>query len=308
MGGTILVFGSINTDLVMYVGHIPAPGESVCDGRLSTSPGGKGANQAAAAARAGGTVEMFGCVGEDAFGRDRLEDLSGSGVRIGGVKVLAGAATGLAEILVDKNGENTIAVAQGANSMFDSADFEVPRAEAGASFISLYQNEIPLQATEDLIARARKAAHTVIWNFAPASGRPGKDALAAVDYLICNGREIGELAGDPKAPAEKCARELVAVGVKNVIVTKGAEGSILLAKEGLFSQEAFPVKARDTVGAGDCFCGVFAAFLSEGKTAREAMRAASAAAAISCTRKGALDSMPSRSEIESLLAARAAGT
>src|SRR5512137_1992346 len=147
MGGRVYVFGSINTDLVVYVERLPAPGETVSGGRFAQFPGGKGANQAVAAARAGARVEMHGCLGDDAFGRERLASLAAAGVSVAGVRLVAGVASGIAQITVDRAGDNTIAVAPGANLSFDGSIIEVPIPSAGARAVSLFQNEVPQGAT-----------------------------------------------------------------------------------------------------------------------------------------------------------------
>jgi ribokinase len=315
MDGRVFVFGSINTDLVVYVERLPAPGETVSGGRFAQFPGGKGANQAVAAARAGARVEMHGCLGQDAFGRERLASLQTAGVSTTGVKLLAGAASGIAQIAVDRAGENTIAVAPGANLAFEGSGIDIPPAPTGARFVSLFQNEVPQAATEGLIARARAAGHLVIWNLAPTVTRelsPG--VLAAVDYLVCNLNELAAVTGSSAAEAGRMddaeigrrAGELLARGVKNLLVTLGSRGSILARPESTVRQDAFRVETVDTVGAGDCFCGVFAAGLATGLPVLVALRRASAGAAISTTRRGAQDSMPTAAEIDAFLTGREA--
>lgn len=305
MNARILVFGSINTDLVVYVERLPMPGETVTGGRFASFPGGKGANQAVAAARAGGKVELFGCLGNDRFGHERLESLQKTGVSTRGIRFLAGTHSGVAQIAVDARGENTIAVAPGANFLFDTPPIESTTAAPGERCIWLFQNEIPRKTTEELIARARAAGHVVIWNLAPTIGRkPEREILAAVSYLICNRNELSALVTEDAGSVEELARKPLSWGVENMIVTLGKDGSLCVSAAGVERQPAFPVDAMDTVGAGDCFCGVFAAALAEGMHVKDALRRASAGAAISCTRPGAQDSMPSRQEIERFLSSR----
>ena len=314
MDGNICVFGSINTDLVVYVDRLPSPGETVSGGRFAQFPGGKGANQAVAAARAGAAVAMHGCLGDDAFGRERLASLRAAGVSTAGVRLVAGAASGIAQIAVDRAGENTIVVAPGANLSFDGSGIDVPAAGAGGRFVSLFQNEVPQAATEMLIARAKAAGHLVIWNLAPTVAREILPAtLAAVDYLVCNTNELAMVTGGSAAEAGlmddadigRRAGCLLARGVRDLLVTLGSRGSILAGPEGIVRQEAFRVESVDTVGAGDCFCGVFAAGLAAGLPVRMALVRASAAAAISTTRHGAQDSMPTATEVDAFIAARA---
>ena len=327
MRGRVFVYGSINTDQVVYVARLPQPGETVSGGTYASFPGGKGANQAVAAALAGGVgdreaggenriaaVEMFGCVGDDAIGRERLASLSATGVSTRGVRVAAGIHSGIVQVMVDAEGENTMAVAPGANTRFSAEGVEVERPPKGERWVSVFQNEVPRAATETLIVKAHAAGHLVIWNVAPTIGpRPTAATLAAVDYLVCNRNELGALAkewGEGQARAarplaededESLARLPLAWGVRNLMVTLGRSGSLWVSPTAAVRQQAFRVEAVDTVGAGDCFCGVFAAGLAEGRDPREALVRASAAAAISTTRRGAQTSMPSRGEIEAFL-------
>lgn len=301
MRGRVLVFGSINTDLIVYVDRLPHPGETVTGGTWDSFPGGKGANQAVAAARAGAEVSVYGCLGDDGFGKDRLASLAATGISTTGVRVRAGARSGVALIMVDSEGENSIAVAPGANMQFEAEGVEIPAVPRGETWVSLFQNEIPRETTEALIVRTRRAGCVVMWNIAPTIGRrPGPEILRSVDYLVCNKNEIQALVGGNE-DLESQARVPLAWGVRNVIVTLGRKGSIWVSGREMHSQEAFPVEAVDAVGAGDCFCGVLAAFLATGEPVAAALRWASAAAAISTTRRGAQPSMPTRAEIDDFL-------
>ena len=303
MGGRVLVFGSINTDLTVYVEKLPHPGETVTGGTWDSFPGGKGANQAVAAARAGAHVAVYGCLGDDAFGKDRLASLSATGIATSGVRVRAGARSGVALIMVDSEGENSIAVAPGANMQFEADGVEVPKVSPGETWVALFQNEIPRQTTEDLIVKARNAGCVVMWNIAPTIGRrPGPEILRSVDYLVCNKNEIQALVGG-NDDFETQARAPLGWGVGNVIVTLGKKGSIWVTEKMMHRQEAYPVEAIDAVGAGDCYCGVLAAAIAAGSPVETALRRASAAAAISTTRRGAQPSMPTADEIEEFLKA-----
>lgn len=308
MAARVFVFGSINTDLVVYISRLPEPGETIGGGTYGSFPGGKGANQAAAAARAGAQVRMHGCLGDDAFGRERIAALEATGVSMGGVRILPGVASGVAQITVDTAGENTIVVAPGANDRFVRAGVTIPHASPGEICVSLFQNEVPQETTEALIRDARAAGHRVFWNLAPTVARPpSRDVLAAVDCLICNRNELAALMGRARSSSddlegvERDARVPLGWGVGSVIVTLGRKGSVYVTAGGSQAVPAFEVQAVDTVGAGDCYCGVLAASVAQGMEMAAAMRRASAAAAISTTRKGAQPSMPTAAEIEAFL-------
>ena len=304
MSDKVFVYGSINTDLVVYVTKLPRPGETVIGGIYASYPGGKGANQAVAAAKAGARVRLHGCLGDDLFGRERIAALEKTGVSTEGVRVLPGVVSGVAQITVDEEGENTIAVAPGANMRFSQEEISVEQAVAGEILVSLFQNEVPQEATEQLVIRSHRAGHCVLWNIAPTlRHRPTEESLRSLDYLICNRNELAALTDTDGDPA-KAARIPLGWGVKNLIVTLGREGSILIGANGELRVDAFRVDAVDTVGAGDCFCGVLAASLAAGQAVSDALRRASAAAAISTTRRGAQPSMPDRKEIEDFLGSR----
>ena len=295
----VLVFGSINTDLVTYVDVLPTAGETVTGGKFMAFPGGKGANQAVAAARAGAEVEMFGCLGDDSLGRERMMSLKNAGVSTRNITVKAGVHSGIAQIIVNKEGENIIAVAPGANSLFSLGDITFPE-HSGETVVSLFQNEIPQASTEAIIRECKKRKMLVLWNIAPACRqKPAKESLEAVDFLICNRPELTALVGE--GDNEAIAQVLRDWGAKNIIVTLGEKGTLLVTGRETYYQEAFPVNVVDTVGAGDCFCGVFACSLSFGISVKESLRRASAAAALSTTVRGAQTSMPSADEIDTFL-------
>ena len=302
--GSVFVFGSINTDLVTYVEVLPRPGETVTGGRFETHPGGKGANQAVAAARAGASVTMFGCIGDDALGQERLANLQAAGVCTDGVVVRAGVHTGIAQIIVDGQGENIIAVAPGANLLFTPADVTIPPAAGrGSVVVALFQNEVPLDSTEALICECKGRGMTVLWNTAPApSRRPDAAVLRSVDYLICNEPELKALTGEGDTGPR--ATQLLETGVANVVVTLGERGCLLVTAGRVHQQPAFPVRAVDTVGTGDCFCGVLAASLAGGMPVTLALRQAAAAAALSASVRGAQTSMPTAEAVRQFLAAQ----
>lgn len=298
--GRVLVFGSINTDLVTYVDLLPAPGETVTGGRFQAFSGGKGANQAVAAAQAGAAVEMFGCIGDDSLGKERMKSLKDAGISIQNITVKKGVHSGIAQIMVDAKGENLIAVAPGANFLFTFRDITLPEQSENEQDIALCQNEIPQATTEAVIQECKARGILVLWNIAPAcQKKPSRETLKSVDFLICNRRELQALVGE--GDDETLALKLRGWGVGNVIVTLGGKGSLLVSDEGPYYQGVFPVKVVDTVGAGDCFCGVFACSLSFGMSVKESLRRASAAAALSVTLRGAQTSMPTASKIDKFL-------
>ncbi len=300
MIGNVLVFGSINTDLVTYVEVLPSPGETVSGGRYLSFPGGKGANQAVAAARAGAAVEMFGCIGDDGLGRECLLSLEEAKVDTKGIFIKQGVHSGIAQIIVDQAGENMIAVAPGANARFRPDDVTLPENTPPGTAVALFQNEIPQSTTESLIRRCKSREMLVVWNVAPACReRPAHQTIQAVDFLVCNRLELVALVGD--GDDETLAGELRSWGAASVIVTLGESGSLVVTADGTHRQGAFPVDVLDTVGTGDCFCGVFAASLSLGTAVKESLRRASAAAALSATVRGAQTSMPSAGDIDRLL-------
>ena len=300
--GKVLVFGSINTDLVTYVDVLPTPGETVTGGRFQSFPGGKGANQAVAAARAGANVEMFGCVGDDSLGKEQMMSLQNADISTRNIIVKAGIHSGIAQIIVDRVGENIIAVASGANSLFRPGDITLPGHSDTGTMIALFQNEIPQATTEAIIRECRKRKMLVVWNTAPAcQKKPSRETLEGVDFLICNRPELRVLVGD--GDIEATARKLRSWGLKDVVVTLGEKGCLLVTGEEAYHQAAFAANVVDTVGTGDCFCGVFASSLSSGVSVKESIRRASAAAALSATVRGAQPSMPSAEKIDEFLSA-----
>lgn len=301
VGGSVVVVGSINTDLVAYVERLPAPGQTVGGARYAETAGGKGANQAVAAARAGAPCAMHGAVGEDAYGRARIADLAAAGVATDRVAVLPDYRSGVALIAVDAGGENQIAVAPGANAAFrlDAGAF---RSEVAAGDVVLLQNEIDVSVTMTAAAMARDCGAVVMWNAAPAlaaAGAAERAAIAGVDYLIVNAGELDALR--PRRSGESaCAaarRAVAGLGCARVLVTLGAGGVVLAGADGAHRQPAHPAQAVDTVGAGDCFAGVFAAGIASGRDPNAALRRAVVAAALCVTRKGAQSAMPTDREI-----------
>ena len=291
----ILVAGSANLDFVVRAPRIPAPGETVLGREFATFPGGKGANQAIACARAGGAAtHMLLALGDDAYAAPIEASLREAGVATTIVRA-AGESSGTAFICLSDDAENAITVAPGANARLRPDDLPPL---AGVSHL-LLQLETPIESVTAYARRARSAGVTVVLNAAPAQALPAA-LLAALDVLIVNEGELAAItgvAGDLDAALER-------IGVPRVIVTLGGAGCRARCDGALLQQPAFAVQAVDTTAAGDTFCGVLVAALSRGAGLPLALREASAAAAIACTRVGAQASIPTRAEVEAFLAAR----
>ncbi|RLS47761.1 MAG: ribokinase [Planctomycetota bacterium] len=307
--GRIVVVGSINVDLVVRVATLPRPGETVLGGRFASVHGGKGANQAVAAARAGGHTTFVARVGDDSMGRSAIEAFRAEGIETDFITVTPECPTGVALILVDAAGENSIAVAGGANDRLSPDDIERARPAIEAADVVLLQLEIPLEAVQHAVTIARATGTRVILNPAPARPLPAT-LLAGVDILTPNETEAESLASHRTAGEASAAdidgivRTLLALGPRAVVVTLGAAGALVAAGQALTRVPAFPVEPRDTVAAGDVFNGCLAVMLAEGLDLVAATRFAAAAAAISVTREGAQASAPHRNQIEAFLAAR----
>jgi len=302
---SILVVGSSNTDMIIKVRRIPKPGETILGGEFAMAAGGKGANQAVGAARAGGAVTFIARVGQDMFGEKAVAGFISDGINVEHVVRDRTAPSGVALIFVAENGENSIAVASGANANLAPADLaKAKRAFSRASVVVL-QLETPLKTVEAAAKLAASAGARVILNPAPARPLPN-GLLRRVWLLTPNETEAELLTGlrvnNDKAVA-KAADALLARGVENVIITLGARGAFVAGQQGRGLVKGYKVKAVDTTAAGDVFNGTLAVALAEGKSLSEAARFASAAAAISVTRLGAQTSAPKRTEINRLLAA-----
>jgi ribokinase len=294
----VTVLGSLNMDISVTVPRLPEPGATVLGSAARFTPGGKGANQAVAAARLGAGVRMAGCVGDDEFGRRLLAALREEGVGHDGVRVTNDVPTGLAMISVDHAGENIITVAPGANH--ETGPAEVRAALAEPQNVLVVSAEIPVGVIVATLARHRAS----ILNLAPAP-EPPADAAAIVagahpDWLVVNETEAGAVLGRPVrglAEAGQAAAALLTAGARHAVVTAGAHGAALAGPDGTSTVDAFPVDAVDTVGAGDTFVGALAVALAAGIPAAEAVRAASAAAATAATRPGAQGGMPRPADI-----------
>ena len=300
----VAVVGSFNMDLVFGAPRMPERGETISGSAFGMFIGGKGGNQAVAAARAGAYVEMIGRMGSDSFGQDITSALEEEGIRLRHVVRDPQEGTGVAGIVVAADGANSIVVVPRANMKLSEADVRKARAAIAASDVLLLQLEVPLEASLAAAKIARNAGVKVILNPAPA--RELSDALLSlVDVLTPNETEThflsGVTAGTPEGAAE-AAGILRARGVKSVLLTLGERGALLL-EEGARPQEipTFPVEPVDTTAAGDAFCGALAVALGEGKPMDEAARFACAAGALACTVMGAGPSLPTRAAIEALL-------
>ncbi|MGO4173910.1 ribokinase [Bosea sp. TAF32] len=296
----ILVFGSINVDLVARVATIPGPGKTVLAPSYERHFGGKGANQAVAAARlaAHGRVAMAACVGDDGFGRESIDNLAASGVAVDLVRTGA-KPTGCAFITVDARAENAITVASGAN-LEPGAD-DVPEALLGADTLLVLQMEVPFAQSLVLARRVRASGGRVVWNCAPVpDGFPAADAaalLAASDVLIVNEHEAADIAAALGHPGGEIAG-LIAGTATRCIVTAGAEGAYGYTPEGERLHAAAPrIEPVDTTGAGDTFVGAVAAALDEGLDLQQALDIGCSAAALSCLARGAQAGMPLRSAL-----------
>lgn len=301
MGG-IVVLGSLNVDLVAKVPHLPRPGETVMAESLQTFPGGKGANQAAAAARLGGTVAIVGRVGTDAFGTMLLESLERDGVNVSGVARDNEAPTGTALILVDPNGENVITVAAGANASLGGDEVRRALAALDPAGLLVLQLEIPPPVARAAIEGARRKHVRILLNAAPA-GRLDPSLLAGLDILVTNEPETAALVGRPVADtrsAEDAALELHRRGVQLAVVTLGAAGSVFCLNGSAERVDPFAVTAVDSTAAGDAFVGALAVALSDGVAVPRALRLANAAGAVAASRAGAQSSLPRRGDLERL--------
>lgn len=291
----IVSFGSLNADLIFRMERTPVPGQTLLADSLTVEAGGKGANQAVAALRDGAPTAMVGAVGRDALADVALLNLREGGADLGALRIVEDAATGCASILTDAEGRNQIAVALGANARVEASSLAdvLPRAK-----VLLLQMEAPVPEVERAIEMAQAAGVPVILNLAPA-GRISADALRALRLLVVNEDEAEQLAGwlETAPGAEALGSHL---GIE-VVRTLGGEGSEAWTGGRLVRVPAHPIEPVDTTAAGDCFVGVLAAALSRGADMEAAMRRASVAAALACTRAGSQSSLPLATETDAAL-------
>jgi ribokinase len=300
----IIVVGSLNADLVQQVERLPKSGETIAGSDLKIIPGGKGANQACAAARLGGKVEMVGCVGDDAFGPMLTKSLQETGADASKVCISPGA-TGTAAILVLPSGENTIVISPGANGRLGVTETLNALKMLTSDSILLTQLEVPVETTQAAMKLARERGATTIFDPAPARFLY-PEFLKLVSFLTPNQTEAALLLGsrdeiESYEDAEKAARQLLERGPSVVVVKLGSMGAVIADDKGCQQFPSFPVEAVDTTAAGDTWNGAFAVALAESKSLAEAARFANAAGALSVTRQGAQSSIPDRAEVERLL-------
>ncbi|QKZ05892.1 ribokinase [Pseudomonas eucalypticola] len=300
MQAKVVVVGSLNMDLVARAARLPQPGETVVGTSFATVPGGKGANQAVAAARQGAPTAMIGCVGDDAYGEQLRGALLAEGIDCQAVASVAGVSSGVALIVVDDASQNNIVIVAGGNGevrpqRVQDADALLQQAE-----VLVCQLEVPMDTVAFALERGRVLGKTVILNPAPVSGPLPAAWYRAVDYLVPNESEAFALTGvrvDSVASAEQAAIYLLAAGARKVIITLGALGSLFADGSGFIHFPAPRVQAVDTTAAGDTFVGAFAAALARGEGEREAIAVGQVAAALSVTRAGAQPSIPSLAEV-----------
>lgn len=303
----VVVVGSTNVDMVVKCPSIPRPGETVLGGEFTMVPGGKGANQAVAAARMGGAVTFVAKIGSDAFGTQAVDGFRAEGIDTAFILRDSDVAHGVALILVDEGGENAIAVAPGANSRLSPADVIAAEAAFAACDVVLLQLEVPLATVHAAASLAKKHGKTLILNPAPYLAVPD-NLLSLVDILTPNETEAEMLLGGGEAGLggiAGTAEELLRRGVGCIIVTLGREGVFVVTPETQYHVAGRRMKAVDTTAAGDAFSGALAVGIGEGMEFGEAVRYAVAASALSVTRLGAQSSLPSRAEVEALLASAA---
>jgi ribokinase len=317
-GHRVVVVGSVNVDLVARVDHLPVAGETVGDAMFERHAGGKGANQAVAAARLGARVAFVGAIGDDSLAGEARSALAGEGVDLNGLAVVPGP-TGVALILVDRGGENVIAVAPGANHALRPDDVvdALERLAIGPGDAVLVGGEIPSDAIRAALTAARTAGARTILNPAPATGI-GRSLFELVDVLVPNQLEVVQIAAedgrraalafDPDGTPDQLASTLLVAGADGppireaIVVTLGSAGALVVRRDRPPLEARAPrVDAIDTVGAGDTFVGVLAADLAAGRTLDEAVRRAVVAAALSTIRSGARGGMPTTAELEAAL-------
>jgi ribokinase len=299
----ILVIGSLNMDLVARCEHLPREGQTVFGSDFFTAPGGKGANQAVAAARLGARVTMAGCVGHDQFGRDLLAGLAKDGVRTHDV-LATDRPTGTALITVDASGANTIVVISGANAACDTALVDRALAAADTPGVLLLQHEIPAEVNAHAIRAAKSVGWFVMLNPAPAHA-VSHELLPLIDIIAPNETEAAMLTGlaiGGRQDALTAARRLVAQGASAALITLGSDGALYCDAERVLHCPALPVQAVDTTAAGDAYLGALAAAHAESQTLEQSLGFAAAAAGLAVTRLGAQPSLGTRAEVADFIA------
>ncbi len=304
----ITVFGSLNVDYVFQVAQLPAPGETVLAENMEVLPGGKGGNQALAAAKAGAKVHMVGAVGKDGLGDIAMAGLIAAGVDTSAVTQNL-KPTGTAAINVDSLGENAITVSSGAN--LEATGKSLDASQLNSQTILLLQMEVSMSAMADLIQRCRDVVANIVWNLAPMQSVE-LAVLKQVDYLIVNEGELAQLHADlfngsssadsSATSTEQQAQDVVALTGQSVVVTLGARGTFAVHENTVIRVPALPISPIDTVGAGDAFTGAFTAALDAGETFRQAMRWGNVAGGLACLETGAQSALPTQAQISLRLA------
>ena len=304
----ITVFGSLNVDYVFQVAQLPAPGETVLATNMEVLPGGKGGNQALAAAKAGAKVHMVGAIGKDGLGAIAIAGLMAAGVNTSAVTQSL-KPTGTAAINVDAAGENAITVSAGAN--LEATGESLDASQLNPQTTLLLQMEVSMSAMTDLIQQCRAVVANIVWNLAPMQ-RIELTVLQQVDYLIVNEGELAQLHADlhngsdsgdsASTGAEQQAQDVVALTGQSIVVTLGADGTLAVHENSVLRVPALPISPIDTVGAGDAFTGAFTAALDAGETFHQAMRWGSVAGGLACLETGAQSALPTRALILERLA------
>jgi len=300
MHAKVVVVGSLNMDLIVRMPRFPVAGETLAGHGFATAAGGKGANQAVAAARLGTRVAMVGCVGDDANGAALRAGLLAEGIDCSGVGTVPEVATGIATILVDDAGQNAIVIAAGSNAEMTAERLADHDGLLAAADIVIAQLEVPMVTVEATLLRAHALGRTVILNPAPAVGPLPESWYSLIDYLIPNESEAALLTGiavDSPQSALQAAEKLLASGARRVLITLGSQGVFYADSERHLHLPVEPVVAVDTTAAGDTFVGGFAAGLAEGLPLESAIRLGQQAAALAVTRPGAQPSIPYRHEL-----------
>jgi ribokinase len=300
MSGRVIVVGSVNVDLVVWSARLPAPGETVSGGRFEQHDGGKGGNQATAAARLGASVLLLGAVGADSFGAQARSALAAAGVDVSGLTTNPTEATGIALILVDAAGENVISVASGANLALepDAIEAELARLGSLVGDVVLVSNELVPSTAAAALRCARAAGARTIYNPAPAVGID-ISLLEFVDLLTPNRGELAVLSGRTGSDFDAVSATRALPVHEAVIVTLGSDGALVVPRDGApWPVPATVVEVVDTTGAGDAFNGALAAALAEGRSLEEAVRRAVAAGSLATTRPGAREGMPTPAELD----------
>ena len=298
----IVVLGGINMDLVGTTENMPAPGETVFGQSFHTAPGGKGANQAVAAARLGAEVRMVGRVGRDEFGPALLDGMRREGIDVSGVATDPGNPSGIAMILLDGRKENYIVAIYGANLACDDEQIKAAEAALDGADVLLMQLEMPLEVATEAARMAKGRGVRVVWDPAPAL-EMGRDAYALCDLLTPNQVEAEFLSGISVADldsARDAAGKLVGEGVSACVVTMAESGAYFATMDDDGFVPAYDVKTTDTVAAGDAFSAALGVALAEGRSLNEAVKYASAAGALAVTKRGAQEAMPYRREVDAL--------